>query len=42
MPLTISGLQYHIAVSLHQQDDFVLAPTSMPHKKKSKVGRKPK
>ena len=42
MPLTIAGVQYHVAVSLHQQDDFIVSPSAVGHKKKGKVSKKPK
>jgi hypothetical protein len=35
MPMNINNLQYHIAVSLHQQQDIIVAPSALPHKKKA-------
>ena len=37
MPVTIGGYQYHIAVSLHQQDDFIVLPASKSPSKKVKA-----
>ena len=42
MPLTINGMQYHIAVSLHSQEDFVVSPSALPHKKSTHSSKKPK
>ena len=36
MPLTINQQEYHIAISLHSQDDYIVSPALLPHKKKHK------
>ena len=42
MPLTINSMQYHIAVSLHSQQDFIVSPSVLPHKKTLPTSKKPK
>ncbi len=36
MPVTINNHQYHIAVSLYNQEEFIVSPTVMVSKKKPK------
>jgi hypothetical protein len=40
MPLTINDQQYHIAVSIENKEDFIVAPEALPHAKKKKVPKK--
>ena len=42
MPLVIDHQQYHIAVSLSNQPDFIVSPHVMPHKKSASVSAHPK
>ena len=42
MPMTIDHQQYHIAVSLTNQHDFIVSPHVMPHKKSATVSGRPK
>lgn len=36
MPLTINNHKYHIAVSLYNQEEFIVSPTVMANSKKPK------
>ncbi len=40
MPLTINDQQYHIAISIENKEDFIVAPEALPHAKKKKVQKK--
>lgn len=40
MPLTINDQQYHIAVSVENKEEFIVAPDALPHAKKKKVHKK--
>ena len=35
MPLTLNSIEYHLAVSLENKEEFLVAPTAMPHHKRT-------
>ena len=40
--MTINDQQYHVGVSLHNQDNFIVSPKALPHRKKHNSDKSPK